>query len=82
MYVDASNSNGYLVGEVKRYEYTNSILNELTKWERTSIEPSSEDLQISRHKFCRRQHDVHSASLEAVPCETGDYLKVVPKCCV
>ncbi|XP_019445895.1 PREDICTED: asparagine synthetase domain-containing protein 1 [Lupinus angustifolius] len=70
VYVNASNTNGHLVGEIKKYEFTNSMLNELIKWERTSIEPNSEDLQISRHEFSRR-HDMHSPSLEAVPCELG-----------
>ncbi|KAJ1414057.1 Nucleophile aminohydrolase, N-terminal [Sesbania bispinosa] len=71
MLVDASNTNGYLVGKVKRHEYTNSMLNELINWDRISIEPSSEDLQTSCNKFYRRQQDIHSASLEAVPCEAG-----------
>ena len=44
MHVDASKSSVYLVGEVKIHEYTNSMLNELIKWERISVEPSSEDL--------------------------------------
>ncbi|KAK7251940.1 hypothetical protein RIF29_35566 [Crotalaria pallida] len=68
VHVDVSSLNEYLVGEVKIHEYTNPLLNELIKWERTSIEPNSEDQQISRHKFSRR-HDMHSTSLE--PCETG-----------
>jgi hypothetical protein len=73
MHGDASNSNGFLVGEVQRHEYTNSILNELIKWERISIEPSSENLQTSRHKLSRMQQDLHSISLESVPHEAGDY---------
>lgn len=78
MQVGASNSNGYLVGEVKIHEYTNSMLKELIKWERVSIEPSSEDLQTSCHKFSIRQQDVHSASLETIPREAGDYHIIVP----
>ncbi|XP_057420965.1 uncharacterized protein LOC130714995 isoform X2 [Lotus japonicus] len=64
MHVGTSNLNGYLVGDVKMHEYTNSMLNELIKWERISVEPRSEDLETSR-----RQDD--SASLEAVPCAGG-----------
>ncbi|TKY58944.1 Asparagine synthetase domain-containing protein 1 [Spatholobus suberectus] len=71
VYLDASNSSGYLVGEVKLHEYTNSMLNELIKWERISVEPSSGDLQTFCHKFSRGQHAMHLASLEAVPNETG-----------
>lgn len=78
MHVDASNSNGFLVGEVQMHEYTNSTLQELIKWERISVVPSSENLQTSCHKFPRGQHDVHSASLETVPHEAGYYHVIVP----
>ncbi|XP_050900978.1 uncharacterized protein LOC127107705 isoform X1 [Lathyrus oleraceus] len=78
MHVDASNSNAFLVGEVQIHEYTNSILKELIKWERISVEPSSENLQTSHHKLSRRQHDVHSASLETVPCEAGSTQTAIP----
>ncbi|XP_061360374.1 uncharacterized protein LOC133304360 isoform X3 [Gastrolobium bilobum] len=63
VHVDASNTNGYLVGEVKIHEYTNSMLNELIKWERISIEPNPEDLQASCHKFSGRQHDLAVSSI-------------------
>ncbi|MED6157287.1 hypothetical protein PIB30_021937 [Stylosanthes scabra] len=43
--VDASKSNGLMAGEIKLHEYTNSMLKELIKWERISIEPKSEDLK-------------------------------------
>ena len=45
MHVDASKSSVYLVSEVKIHEYTNSMLNELIKWDKIFFEPSSEDLQ-------------------------------------
>ncbi|KAF7827969.1 asparagine synthetase domain-containing protein 1 isoform X1 [Senna tora] len=61
--VDASSSNGCLFGEVRRHEYTSSMLKELIKWERTSIEPKYEELPSSQ--------DVNSTPLETVPCETG-----------
>ncbi|KAK9276100.1 hypothetical protein L1049_005631 [Liquidambar formosana] len=44
--MDASKVDGRLVGEVKRHEWTNPILKGLIKWERTSIEPKSEDYLI------------------------------------
>ncbi|KAK7400696.1 hypothetical protein VNO78_11964 [Psophocarpus tetragonolobus] len=71
VHVDASNSSGYLVGEVKIHEYTNSMLNELIKWERISIEPSCEDLQTCCHKLSREQHAMDLTSSESVPNETG-----------
>ncbi|GAU28919.1 hypothetical protein TSUD_59300 [Trifolium subterraneum] len=78
MHMDASNSNGFLVGEVQIHEYTNSILNELIKWERISIEPSSENLQTSRHKLSRVQQDLHSISLESVSHEAGSIQNEIP----
>ncbi|WJX50672.1 hypothetical protein P8452_36944 [Trifolium repens] len=78
MHEDASNSNGFLVGEVQIHEYTNSILNELIKWERISIEPSSVNLQTSRHKLSRMQQDLHSISLESVPHEAGSIETEIP----
>jgi len=78
MHVDASNSNGFLVGEVQIHDYTNSTLKELIKWERISVVPSSENLQTSGPNFSRGQKDVHSASLETVPCEAGYYYGIVP----
>ncbi|KEH30815.1 asparagine synthase [Medicago truncatula] len=78
MHVDASNSNGFLVGEVQIHEYTNSTLKELIKWERISVVPSSENLQTFCPKFSRGQQDVHSASLETVPCEAGSTQNSIP----
>ena len=72
MHVDASKTSGYLVGEVKIHEYTNSMLNELIKWERISVEPSSEDLHTFCHKLSLGQHAKHQPSSEAVPNKTGD----------
>ncbi|XP_027345728.1 asparagine synthetase domain-containing protein 1 isoform X2 [Abrus precatorius] len=74
VHVDASDSCGYLVGEIKLHEYKNSMLNELIKWERVSVEPSSEDLQTSCHKSSRWKHDRHLTSFEAVSSETGAHI--------
>lgn len=76
VHVEASSSNQELIGEVRRHEYTNSMLKELIKWERTSIEPKPEDL-ASQYKPFRKQHNVHSTPLEADPSETGNYLIIV-----
>ncbi|RDX85244.1 Asparagine synthetase domain-containing protein 1, partial [Mucuna pruriens] len=78
VHVDASNSSGYLAGEVKIHEYTNSMLNELIKWERISIEPSSEDQQTFCHKLSRGQCAMHLASSEAVSNETGSIQPAIP----
>lgn len=78
VHVDASNSSGYLVGEVKIHEYTNSMLNELIKWERISVEPSSKDLHIFCHKLSREQRAMHLASSEALPNETGSIQPAIP----
>ncbi|XP_045814485.1 asparagine synthetase domain-containing protein 1 isoform X1 [Trifolium pratense] len=78
MQEDTSNSNGSLVGEVQIHEYTNSILNELIKWERNSIEPSSENQQTSQHKLSRMEQDLHSISLDSVPHEAGSIQPEIP----
>lgn len=78
VHVEVSSSNQGLIGEVRRHEYTNSMLKELIKWERTSVEPKPEDLHASQHKSSRKQHNVHSTLVEASPYETGKYLITVP----
>ncbi|CAJ2650380.1 unnamed protein product [Trifolium pratense] len=78
MQEDTSNSNGSLVGEVQIHEYTNSILYELIKWERNSIEPSSENQQTSQHKLSRMEQDLHSISLDSVPHEAGSIQPEIP----
>ncbi|RZB42122.1 Asparagine synthetase domain-containing protein 1 isoform B [Glycine soja] len=78
VHVDASKTSGYLVGEVKIHEYTNSMLNELIKWERISVEPSSEDLHTFCHKLSLGQHAKHQPSSEAVPNKTGSIQPAIP----
>lgn len=68
--VDVSSSNQGPIGEVRRHEYTNSMLKELMKWERTSVEPKPEDLHTSQYKSYRKQQNVHSTPLGEAPCET------------
>jgi len=70
--VDVSKSGGYLVAEVKMHKYANSMLTELIKWDRISVEPSSEDLKTCCHKLSRGQRSIYLASSESVPNETGD----------
>lgn len=73
VWFDASSSGGGLVGEVRRHEYSNSMLKELIKWDRTSIEPKFEDLHTSQYPSSRRQLDVS----ETVSYETGDFIYII-----
>lgn len=44
-----------LVGEIRRHNWTNPLLEELIKWERTFVEPTDEDLIESREMFSNEQ---------------------------
>lgn len=48
MKIDASILNGRLVGEIKSHEWNNSMVKELIHWERTYVEPTAEELFLSR----------------------------------
>ncbi|KAL7260767.1 hypothetical protein ACSBR1_006435 [Camellia fascicularis] len=71
MRVGASNLDANMVGEVKRHEWTDPILNELIKWDRTSVQPKPEELNVSRMKFPGWQHDMLSVHSTKVPYESG-----------
>ena len=49
------------------------MLKELIVWERTSVEPKSEDLYSSHGKTLMEQHDVHSACSNILPSKSGDF---------
>ncbi|KAF7150761.1 hypothetical protein RHSIM_Rhsim02G0238300 [Rhododendron simsii] len=68
--VDDSNLDGNMVGEVERHEWTDPMLYELINWERMSVQPKPEELNISRMKFRSRQHDM-SVNATNVPHELG-----------
>ncbi|CAK9142424.1 unnamed protein product [Ilex paraguariensis] len=57
----ASSMERYMVGEVKKHEWTNPMLRELIKWERTSVEPKPEMSYDSNKKVPSGQQDIHSA---------------------
>ncbi|KAL5553618.1 hypothetical protein UlMin_041019 [Ulmus minor] len=61
MTVDAPNLDGFLVAEVKKHEWMDAKLEQLIKWERTSVEP----------KTPREQHDIQSAHSDILPSESG-----------
>lgn len=69
--VDDSKLDGDMVGEVERHEWTDPMLYELINWERTSVQPKPEELNISRMKFRSCQHDMHSVISTTVPHELG-----------
>lgn len=69
--VGVSELDGNTVGEVKRHEWTDPMLYELINWERTSVQPKPEELNVSRMKFCSRQHDLHPVNSISVPHELG-----------
>ncbi|XP_030449428.1 uncharacterized protein LOC115671883 isoform X2 [Syzygium oleosum] len=48
MKIDASILNGHLVGDIKRHEWNNSTVKKLIHWERTYVEPTAEELNLSR----------------------------------
>ncbi|KAL6187796.1 hypothetical protein ACLB2K_039191 [Fragaria x ananassa] len=65
--IDAPDCDGFLVGEVKKHEWTNAMLEELIKWERASIEPKPEELHISRCETVRGQHDMNLLASDVMP---------------
>ncbi|KAL7170644.1 hypothetical protein ACSBR2_035512 [Camellia fascicularis] len=71
MQVGASKLDANMVGEVKRHEWIDPILNELIKWERTSVQPKPKELNVSRMKFPGWQHDMISVHSTKVPYESG-----------
>ncbi|KAF5939820.1 hypothetical protein HYC85_020987 [Camellia sinensis] len=66
-----------MVGEVKRHEWTDPILNELIKWDRTSVQPKPKELNVSRMKFPNWQHDMLSVHSTKVPYESGSLTAVL-----
>ncbi|TQD89324.1 hypothetical protein C1H46_025173 [Malus baccata] len=69
--MDAPDVDGVLVGEVKKHDWTNPVLEELIKWERTYVEPKPEDLHISHSKSLTGKHDTHLVNSDIVPIKSG-----------
>ncbi|KAL3830613.1 hypothetical protein ACJIZ3_019415 [Penstemon smallii] len=69
--------NGNLIGKIRKHEWTDSELQELITWERTSIQPKPEDLNVSFRKVPIMQQDMLSASsfelgsAQSTPLETS-----------
>ncbi|CAK9316770.1 unnamed protein product [Citrullus colocynthis] len=68
---DALRTDGYLVGEVKRHEWTNESLKELVEWKRTCIVPEPGDSSTPYHKDLLSQHQSHSACLPNLQSVSG-----------
>ena len=62
MLVDVTKSDGRLLGEIKKHEWTNVMLKELIEWERVSVEPKSEELYFSHSKTLSAECDTNSTS--------------------
>ncbi|GAV61443.1 Asn_synthase domain-containing protein/GATase_7 domain-containing protein [Cephalotus follicularis] len=61
LHFDASQSDESLLGEVKKHEWTNSMLKDLIEWKRASVEPKPEELHISRCRSLMVKHTMPSA---------------------
>ena len=72
--IGSSKADKCLLGEVKKHEWTNPILKELVKWERTYVEPKPVELHFM---IPSKQPDVHSICLERKPSGLGNYLTMV-----
>lgn len=71
MTIDAPAIDGCLVAEVKKHEWTDAVLKQLIKWEKTCVEPGPEELHSSRCKTLVAQHDMQSAYSNILPSESG-----------
>lgn len=70
---DAQKTDGCVVGEVRRHEWTNESLKELVEWKRTRIEPEHGDISTPYHKDCLSQHESHSTCLHNLQSALGMY---------
>lgn len=71
--IEALDNDGFLASEVRKHEWTDSLVDELIKWERTSVEPNPEELQISRCKSVSVQHRFQSANPDVAVSESGQW---------
>ncbi|KAL3367730.1 hypothetical protein AABB24_008870 [Solanum stoloniferum] len=55
--IGALGTDDYLIGEVLKHDWTDPKLKELITWERTSVQPKSEDLCASHQKVYSRKED-------------------------
>lgn len=71
MSMDVSKLDGGFVGNVKKHEWTNAMLNELVKWERMLINPKPEVSHLSDWHSPKGQHNMHPTCLDMISSESG-----------
>lgn len=67
--IQALDTDKHLVGEVKNHDWTNLMLRELIKWERSSVVPVNEQLNLSGLNI-RSSQDMQSAFVN-MPVDIG-----------
>lgn len=72
--IGSSNVDKCLLGEIKKHEWTNPMLNALVRWERQFVEPMQAELHLM---IPSKQPDMHSTCSERIPFELGNYLIIV-----
>lgn len=71
MNVDAPSGDGFLVSDVRKHEWADSMLQELINWERACVEPRPEDLHTYRCKTLTVQQGEQLAYSSMPPPESG-----------
>lgn len=69
--IQALDTDKHLLGEVRNHDWTNLMLQELIKWERSSVAPVTEQLNLSGLDIQSRQ-DMQSACLVNIPVDIGN----------
>lgn len=69
----------HLVGQVRNHDWTTVMLQELIKWERSSVAPVTEQINFSALNIQSSQ-DMPSACLVNMPVEIGKYHTVTVFC--
>ncbi|XP_044491025.1 asparagine synthetase domain-containing protein 1 isoform X2 [Mangifera indica] len=77
MSMDVSKLDGGFVGNVKKHEWTNAMLNELVKWERMLINPKPEVSHLSDWQSPKGQHNMRPTCLDMISSESVSVQKVL-----
>ncbi|KAK2636042.1 hypothetical protein Ddye_030834 [Dipteronia dyeriana] len=64
--------NGCFVGEIKKHEWSNTMLKELINWERILVEPKSEELHLSHCQPNGGQNHMHSTYSNIMATDSGN----------
>ncbi|KAM7487506.1 hypothetical protein LguiB_024990 [Lonicera macranthoides] len=68
--MSVSEMDGHLVGEVKKHEWSNPMLKELIKWERSFIEPEAE-LYVSTRRISSGEEGIQLGHSVKMPSDLG-----------